>query len=92
MARRLETLSRLCHFSKVMRSIRCKRPGMLCDGDILLHDNARSHTALKTQAAKVQVGSLEYPYSQDLAPSAYFLFPKLKEHLSGTRFSLDSNV
>ncbi len=26
------------------------------------------------------------PYSPDLAPSDFFLFPKLKEHLKGTRF------
>ena len=26
------------------------------------------------------------PYSPDLAPSAFFLFPKLKEHLKGVRF------
>lgn len=38
--------------------------------------------------AKVQVGSLEPPtYRPDLAPSVYLFFPKLKEHLSGTRFS-----
>ncbi|GBM08290.1 hypothetical protein AVEN_101423-1 [Araneus ventricosus] len=41
-------------------------------------------------AAKVQVGILEAPpYSPDLARSDYFFFPKLKEHLSGMRFSLD---
>ena len=27
------------------------------------------------------------PYSPDLAPSDFFLFPKLKEHLKGVRFS-----
>ncbi|GBN79891.1 hypothetical protein AVEN_192156-1 [Araneus ventricosus] len=43
-------------------------------------------------AAKVQMGSLEPPYSPDLAPSDYLLLPQLKEHLSGTRFSSDSDV
>jgi transposase len=29
------------------------------------------------------------PYSPDLAPCEYHLFPKLKEHLAGRRFSDD---
>ncbi|GFU20284.1 hypothetical protein TNCV_4933591 [Trichonephila clavipes] len=32
------------------------------------------------------------PYSPDLAPSDCFLFPRMKEHLSGRRFSSDSAV
>lgn len=31
-------------------------------------------------------------YSPDLEPSKYFLFPRLKEHLLGTRFSSDSSM
>ncbi|GFT69947.1 uncharacterized protein TNCV_4732681 [Trichonephila clavipes] len=42
---------------------------------------------------KYKVGNLESPlYSPDSAPSDYFLFPRLKEHLSGRRFSSDSAV
>jgi histone-lysine N-methyltransferase SETMAR len=29
------------------------------------------------------------PYSPDFAPSDYYLFPKLKGHLRGLRFSSD---
>ena len=32
------------------------------------------------------------PYSPDLAPSNFCLFPLLKEHLSGTHFSNDNDV
>ena len=32
------------------------------------------------------------PYSPDLAPSDYRLFPKLKEHLRGKKFSFDNEV
>ncbi|CAH1252467.1 SETMAR [Branchiostoma lanceolatum] len=34
-----------------------------------------------------------YPtYSPDLAPSDFYLFPKLKSHLRGHRFELDDHV
>jgi histone-lysine N-methyltransferase SETMAR len=32
------------------------------------------------------------PYSPDLAPSDYHLFPNLKEHFGGQRFSTDDEV
>jgi hypothetical protein len=32
------------------------------------------------------------PYSPDLAPSDFHLFPDLKEHLGGQRFSTDDEV
>ncbi|KAL4121904.1 hypothetical protein QTP88_014324 [Uroleucon formosanum] len=32
------------------------------------------------------------PYSPDLAPCDFFLFPKLKEHLKGTKFNSDEKV
>jgi [histone H3]-lysine36 N-dimethyltransferase SETMAR len=32
------------------------------------------------------------PYSPDLAPSDFHLFPNLKEHLRGTVFSSDDDV
>ena len=35
---------------------------------------------------------LNAPYSPDLAPSDYFLFPNLKKWLSGQRFSNDEEV
>jgi len=32
------------------------------------------------------------PYSPDLAPSDYHLFPNLKQHLRGQRFSTDDEL
>ena len=32
------------------------------------------------------------PYSPDLAPSDFYLFPRLKEHLRGTKFQDNSEV
>jgi histone-lysine N-methyltransferase SETMAR len=47
-----------------------------------LHDNAPAHRALKTQKKLAYLG-VQYldhpPYSPDLAPSDYHLFPGLKK-------------
>lgn len=52
-------------------AIRKKRPGILVDNVVLLHDNARPHVANRT-AAQLQSFGLEImehaPYSPDLAP------------------------
>lgn len=55
----------------------------------LLHDNASSHTAeiVKTFLKEKQVSVIDHPaYSPDLAPCDFFLFPKLKSHLSGRKY------
>ena len=49
---------------------------------ILHHDNARPHTSRKTQYAleQLEFPTLPHPpYSPDLAPSDFFLFPPLKK-------------
>ena len=56
---------------------------------ILHHDNAPAHNALsvKRYLAKNNIPVMEHPpYSPDLAPSYFFLFPKIKSALKGTRF------
>ena len=55
----------------------------------LLHDNAPSHNAaiVKKFLAKRNVAVLHHPpYSPDLAPANYFLFPNLKFSLKGRHF------
>jgi len=55
----------------------------------LHHDNAPSHTTLFVREFLVtkQITVLEHPaYSPDLAPSDFFLFPKIKEILKGRSF------
>jgi histone-lysine N-methyltransferase SETMAR len=76
-------------------AIRHKRPGLLRQGVVLLHDNARPHTASSTrkllQRFKWEV--LEHPpYSPDLAPSDYHLFGPLKKHLAGKRYATVDQV
>ena len=56
---------------------------------ILHHDNAPAQTALSVREflATKQITVLEHPaYSPDLAPSDFFLFPKIKETLKGRHF------
>jgi len=55
----------------------------------LHHDNAPAHTALAVREflASKQITVLEHPaYSPDLAPSDFFLFPKIEEILKGRHF------
>lgn len=56
----------------------------------LHHDNAPCHNALRVREflAKHQVPTVPHPpYSPDLAPADFFLFPRIKSALKGTRFS-----
>jgi len=55
----------------------------------LLHDNSPSHNAaiVKKFLGNRNVAVLHYaPYSPDLVPADYFLFPKLKFSLKGRHF------
>lgn len=59
-----------------------KSVGMLPKSIISHHDNAANHTSTVAKAAidKTSFDLLEHPpYSTDLAPSDYSLFPKLSE-------------
>ena len=66
-------------------------PGVL----LLLHDNARPHSANQTT---VMLRSFKWevlqhpPYSPDLTPSDFHLLGPLKHHLSGERFPDDDAV
>ena len=80
---------------KLRDAIRRKRPGLLTRGVLLLHDNARPHTARLTQEKIRQFGweILQHPpYSPDLAPSDFHLFGPMKKHLGGRRFASDEEV
>ena len=59
-----------------------KRRGKVTKGVLFLHDNAPAHRALATQKKLAYLGfqCLDHPpYSPDLAPSDYHLFPGLKK-------------
>jgi transposase len=61
----------------------------------LHHDNAPCHTsfAVREFLAQHTITTLPHPpYSPDLAPCDFFLFPKLKPHLKGHHFGTVENV
>jgi histone-lysine N-methyltransferase SETMAR len=75
--------------SKVRSIVLEKRRGKLSRGILLLQDNAPCHTAKVSKQAVVDAGfeKIEHPpYSPDLAPSDYYLFPSLKKELCGKKF------
>jgi histone-lysine N-methyltransferase SETMAR len=56
---------------------------------LLQHDNAPPHAAVLTHQflAKNKIAVIPHPpYSPDLAPCDFFLFPKMKLKLKGRRF------
>ena len=60
-----------------------------------MHDNALAHQALATPKKLAYLGFqclYHAPYSLDLAPSDYHLFPALKNQLKGRHFSSDMEV
>ena len=60
-----------------------------------MHDNDPAHRALATQKKVAYLGFqclYHPPYSPDLAPSDYHLFPGLKKQLKGHHFSSDAEV
>jgi histone-lysine N-methyltransferase SETMAR len=72
-----------------------KRRGKLSKGILFLEDNAAPHkTAITHQKlADLKFQILKHPaYSPDLAPSDYYLFPNLKKHLKGRKFSSIAEV
>ncbi len=75
---------------RLKENLRRKRPDMWVGRKFFLHhDNVPPHTAVLTLAF---IGSSDIemvphlPYSPDLAPSDFFLFPRLKNEVRGHRF------
>ncbi|UYV69114.1 hypothetical protein LAZ67_6002483 [Cordylochernes scorpioides] len=70
--------------------VRLKRPERWQNNDWILHvDNARPHTAhvvLQFLAKHSTIQIPHPPYSPDLAPNDFFLYPKLKMKLKGSKF------
>lgn len=71
-------------------AVRRKRPRFWSSGDWLLHhDNAPAHSSNLVQQflARHKIKQLRQPpYSPDIAPCDYWMFPKLKMALKGKRF------
>jgi len=77
-------------------SLRKKRPEKWASGDwVLHHDKAPPHRALFVASfmAKNNMITLHHPpYSPDMAPSDFFLFPLLKSVLKGRRFETTEEI
>ncbi|UYV69280.1 hypothetical protein LAZ67_6003100 [Cordylochernes scorpioides] len=88
--------NRYCETLKqLLRAIQNKRRGMLTKGVRFHHDNARPHTASQTTALIGEFGwelVSHPPYSSDVAPSDFHLFPELKKNLGGTQFQDDDKL
>ena len=75
--------------------IREKRPGLQKKKIHFHQDNAPAHTAQKTitKITELKYELLQHsPYSPDLAPSDFWLFPHLKKFLRGKHFSSNEEV
>ncbi|UYV65006.1 hypothetical protein LAZ67_3002786 [Cordylochernes scorpioides] len=88
--------ARFCEvLTKLRAAVKRKRPGLLSRKVLLVHDNARPHAARTTQTLlenfKWKIFT-HTPYSPDLAPSEFDLFPALKLHLGGKHFANDGEV
>ena len=69
--------------------------GKVTKGVLFLHDNAPAHWALATQKKLAYLGFHCHdhpPYSLDLAPLDYHLFPGLNKRLKVRHFSFDAKV
>ena len=72
-----------------------KQPSKGWSGVHLLHDNASSHKCevVKSFLASEKVKVLNHPpYSPDLSPCDFFLFPRLKKMLSGNKYTSRSSL
>ena len=84
---------------KIHPEIKERRRGLISAGVILHHDNASAH---KSYYVLSTIHNLRYellrhpPYSPDLVPSDYYLFPLLKNYLKERRYedrsALDSSI
>ncbi|UYV67726.1 hypothetical protein LAZ67_5001784 [Cordylochernes scorpioides] len=90
----VESLTGLSVYLGIMRclreAVRLKRPERWQNNDWILHvGNARPHTAhvvLQFLAKHSTIQIPHPPYSPDLAPNDFFLYPKLKINLKGRKF------
>ena len=75
---------------KLRRKMHANRPDLLENGVLILHDNAWPHLGKDVRELLDRYSSevLPHPpYSPDMSPPDFNLFPKLKINMRGVRFS-----
>lgn len=81
---------------RLRENVRRKRPKLWTDQNWLLHhDNAPAHASMKTTEflTKNNMAAVPHPpYSPDLAPCDFALFPKIKIHMKGHRFDTVEDI
>jgi histone-lysine N-methyltransferase SETMAR len=93
-----QTVNEQCYSEVLRRLWECvqrKRPGLWSDKWILHHDSAPAHNALRVREflAKNSITKMDHsPYSSDLAPCDFWLFPELKNALKGQIFADLSDI
>jgi len=85
------TAAYYCQFlQQLRRKMHANRPDLLENGVLILHDNTRPHIG-KVVRELLDRYSWEVlphpPYSPDMSPPDFDLFPKLKINMHGVRFS-----
>ena len=85
-------------YCETLKKLKCaiqnKRHGILSATILLLHDNARPHSAAQTQdlITSFRWEQMDHPpYSPDLVPSDFHLFVHLKKYLGGKQFDDDDD-
>ncbi|KAL7381385.1 hypothetical protein ABVT39_004991 [Epinephelus coioides] len=77
------------------KGIKTKWPGKLTRRVLFNQDNVPAHMSVVAMAAVHDCGFelVDHPpYSHDLAPSDYFLFPSMKKHLAEKQYLTDDEV
>ena len=72
-----------------------KRQRKLTSGVLLFQDNAPARTSQVAMTAANECGYKilpHSPFSPNMAPSDYYMFPKLKSHLRGTHYGNNEGV
>jgi len=93
-----QTVSQQCYLELLTRLRECvwrKKPGLWPDKWILDLDSAPVHDAVRVHGflAKNFITKMDHPpYSPDLAPCDFWLFPKLEIALKGQRFADLSDI
>lgn len=75
---------------RLRNSVRQKRPDLWATGEWFLHqNNALAHSAIVVRQFLTKNGMITVshpPYSPDMAPCDFFLFPRMKKNMKGKRF------